>query len=239
MLILSSVNTPIARALAVLFFAFICVSSANAYNPLKEKLPDCPVVPGATWYWIGQSMVVNDLPMSVKYFEFSGDEDAVVAFYTNYWRTNGHGAVKDQRLDKTRIISQELDGFFTSVQIVSAGKGVTGKIVVSLSPAHAKRTSKTVLPMPPGSTTASRVLSQDGPLYSETLTLIVDRSVDFTWSYYQNQLANAGWTKVKEETSDVRLMGQFQSPEGLLQITIKPLPGSSRKRCQILVHWMK
>lgn len=218
---------------------FLISSWAVAYDPLQENLPECPVVPGATWQWVGQKMVVNDLPMSVKIFEYAGTEEELVRFYTDYWRTSGHGTVKDNRFGETRVLSQQLGAYFSSVQFQSGGQKINGKIVVSLAPTETKHASKTSLPVPPGSTTASRVLSQDGALYSETLTLLVDRGVDFTWTYYQNQLVNAGWIKLKHDASEARISGHFQSERGVLQITIKPLPGNGRKRCQVLVHWMK
>lgn len=227
------------RLIALLILSVMLSSTVHAYDPLEEKLPDCPVIPGATWYWIGKSMVVNDMPMSIKYFEYQGQEEAIAEFYTKYWKTSGHGAVNDRKFGNTRIISQELDGFFSSVQMIVSGSVVTGKIVVSLSPSSVKRNGKTILPLPPGSTIASRVQSKDGALYSETLTLIAQRSVDFTWSYYQNQLAGAGWGKVKEDKAGTHVTAQFQSESGLLQITIKPLPGQARNQSQILVHWMK
>lgn len=224
---------------AILVAWFLTINNAAAYEPLNEKLPDCPVMPGAKWQWVGRSMVVNGIPMSIKLFSLHGSSGDLVEFYNSYWRTRGHGAVTDKLFGSTRILGYELDGYFTSVQFVDEMGSISGKIVVSLSPAVIRPSKKSTLPVPPGSTVVSRIESKDEAAFSESLTVLVDRSTSFTEQYYQNQLIHAGWQLVREDRKSMDWAAQFQSEVGTLQINIKPLPGQDRNRSKILVHWLK
>lgn len=46
-------------------------------DPINIQLPDMPVPKGASWYWIGERMSQNGMPMSVKRVIYSGDIDSL------------------------------------------------------------------------------------------------------------------------------------------------------------------
>lgn len=214
-------------------------SSSNAYDPLTVTLPDAPVIPGASWFWVGRKMAIDGLPISIKMFTFFGKEEELTRFYDSEWQTAGHGQLVVRKLAGTNVLGHELDGYYTSVQYTVLGEKIDGKIVVSVVPTKMYHQSKSTIPTPPGAKVISRVESLDDGRRSETLTLVLMKSMEMGRDYYLNQLETMGWKQLFASRDPTGYLGQFQSNDGQLQINIKPLPASNGKSSQILVHWLK
>jgi len=227
-------------AVACLLFVPFCNVHAGSRDPLLVQLPDLPVIPGASWSWVGARMAINGVPMSIKTFEFLGSEQQIVRYYTNLWKLKGHGQSVAKDFGSKRIIGYELDGFYSSVQYRQEGPFVKGKLVVTKLQLRAGSSKKSRIPKPPSSKRISRVESLDGGQRTETVTFESNKTVDFNMRYYENQYDNDGWklayAKVGEGNAVIR---HYQRNGELMQITITQLSGDGRRRSHILVHWIK
>ena len=199
-----------------------------------------PAPNGASWHWVGQHMAYNDIPMSIKLFEYAGSEEAVETFYRDYWRLSGHGQLAVKNFGLYKILSHDLRGFYTTVQYRLENGFVKGKVVVTESLKRARSSRKSNLPVPPSAKIASKVETRDGAKRSETLTIESFKDIDFNKGYYENQLDSDGWHLVYQSGDDRHTLVQhYQKSSELLQITIKNLSGIDKNRTQILLHWVE
>ncbi len=120
-------------ALAFISFFFSVHAFGLGLDPLDSDLPEVPAPGGASWYWVSKNMAYNGLPMSIKMFEFAGTADQVKSFYRNYWRMEGHGQTSEKDFGIYTILSQDLRGYYTTVQFRLENGFIKGKIVVSES----------------------------------------------------------------------------------------------------------
>ena len=209
-------------------------------DALNVDLPDVPAPNGATWYWVSKNMAYNGLPMSIKMFEFAGTEEQVKSFYRNYFRMEGHGQTSEKNFGLYTILSQDLRGYYVTVQYRLENGFMKGKIVASESPGKRLSDKKSQLQVPPGATIASKVESQDNGTRTETLTIESHKRVDFNRNYYENQLDFQDWKRVFQTgDGDNAIVQHYQRNSELLQITIKKLTGIDRNRSHILIHWTK
>lgn len=227
-------------ALAFISFFFSVHAFGLGLDPLDSDLPEVPAPGGASWYWVSKNMAYNGLPMSIKMFEFAGTADQVKSFYRNYWRMEGHGQTSEKDFGIYTILSQDLRGYYTTVQFRLENGFIKGKIVVSESPGKRRSDKKSKLPVPPGAKIASKVESLDDGRRTETLTIESHKRLDFNRSYYENQMDFQGWKLVYQTgDSENSLVQHYQRSSELLQITIKKLTGIDRNRSHILIHWIK
>ena len=222
------------------FLIFILPAYALGWDPLDVDLPEVPAPDGASWYWVSKNMAYNGLPMSVKMFEFAGTADQVKSFYRNYWRMKGHGQTSEKDLGLYTILSQDLRGYYTTVQYRLENGFIKGKIVVTESPDRRRSDKKSKLPVPPGANVASKVESLDDGRRTETLTIESYKRVDFNRRYYENQMDFQGWKLVYQAgDGENSVVQHYQRSSELLQITIKKLTGIDRNRSHVLIHWIK
>jgi len=220
-----------------------CIYSINvqgkARDPLQVQLPNLPVIPGASWTWVGQDMALNGVPMSIKTFEYRGTESELERFYISLWKSKGHGQYRAKDLGKYRIIGHELDGFYASVQYSQVGGLVKGKLVVTEVQTRTKRRYKVTVPQPPSSKLLSRIDSLDGNRRAETVTFESTKGVDFNSRYYENQLTRKDWLLVFQRTPSRNLsIRHYKKGSSLMQVTCKRLPGA-RKGSHLIVHHIK
>lgn len=228
--------------LVSLLFISIFTTPALAYrgDPLLVELPDVPAPPGSSWNWVSRQMSYNGLPMSIKMFEVLGQYRDVEQFYSNLWKTTGHGKTDARDFGVYRIMGYELRGIYVSVQFRQEDNWVRGKIVVSESPNKRRPNFKTKLPKPPSSTVASVVESLDRGKRAETVTIESNKSVAFNKQYYENQLRSREWSLVYASGDGKNGSVQhYQKGSEQLQITIKKLTGIDNNRSEILIHWIK
>lgn len=224
----------------ILWFLVASNCLALRSDPLKTRLPNVPVPDAASWYWVGERMAYNGLPMSIKMFRYPGTEKSLQAFYRNYWRLQGHGQLVEKDFGAHKLMSYDLRGIYTSVQYRTSLAGVEGKLVVTESPGRRRPDRKSRLPVPPTAVIASKVETLDGSTRSETLTIESFKTLDFNKRYYENQLLFDQW-KLVFTSGDGRQSSiqHYQKGADQLQITIKKLSGIDKNHSQILLHWIK
>lgn len=163
----------------------------------------------------------------------------MIAHFESVWSTLGHGTTVRSRIGPKSVLIDDLSDFYTTVQYEVQGEHITGSITVSVPLSEKRKPSKPLIASPPGSKTVSHIESNDLGIYSETITLMSRRSVDFNSGYYENQLRNKGWLKIDNRCSLASCDGQYQSTQGQLQISIKDLPAGSGNGSRILIHLIK
>ena len=215
-------------------------SYGRALDPLAVELPDLPIIPGASWHWVGRQMAIDGTPMSVKIFEYAGQEADIEKFYVKLWKFSGHGQYKAKNWGREKLIGHELDGFYASVQYHQEGSLVKGKVVVTEVGGNYRRASKSTIPKPRSAQLINKLDSIDAGKRAETVTFDSNKGVDFNTRYYENQYENKGWSLVlvRDPSEDVSIR-HFQQGRELVQVTVKRLPGSDKNRTHIVVHWIK
>jgi hypothetical protein len=184
-------------------------------------------------------MVVDGLPMSVKTFTFPGSETDLKAHFNGFWRTQSNGKFFQSMLGLTHFMGHSNADRYVTVQYTITDGVIQGKIVTTPPPLTGKRRIKPSLPVPPGSKLVNLIQSRDGGQDFETMTLDTRQRVRQNAAYYENQLKNRGWTRIYVNGEGEYHSAQYQSSEGLLQISIKHLPGMDRNSSRVLIHLIK
>lgn len=213
--------------------------AAKARDPLEARLPQLEVMPGAEWYWVGEHMALNNIPMSVRLFSYSGKAEEVEKFYLSRWKVKGHGKTRQQRVGDLTILTYELNGFLYSVQFAEKGGIVEGKLVVSPTPSHYRSHTRSAMPLAPSSKVQSKVETLESGRRSETLTIDSRLPWRQLETYYLDQLHNDDWEKYSYSEQGEGSVTSFQRRGELLQLTIKGLQGRNSSFSQALIHWLK
>lgn len=227
--------------LCLLCFVFLGSSWAyGARDPLDVSLPDIEIMPGATWYGMGQRMALNGVPVSVKIFSYRGRIEDVEQYYLDLLRSKGHGKLKQTRMSDRVILAYQLDGFHYSIQMALSKGVVEGKTMVTPSPLEFRTSMKTTLPVPPRSTVLSKVESLDAGRRAETLTMDSRFDVAYVVDFYLDQLGQDKW-QLFSRSGDGKNSAvlSFQRGSELLQLTVKGLQGNNSQKCQFLINWVK
>ena len=233
------------RRLAVFVLTcFFVVAGKPVYaisrDPLTVSLPQIQIMPGAQWYWVGEHMALNGMPMSIKMFTYRGKIEDVVSFYLSYWKSLGNGKINQNTFGSKKILGYELDGFYYSVQFESAQGVVQGKAVVTPTPLNYSTSKKSTLPIPPRTTVLSKVESLDYGRREETLSMQANIGISYVVEYYKDQLPQDGW-KLFSSNGDMQnsVVLSFQRDGELLQLTATALQHNNSLQCQFLIHWIK
>lgn len=209
-------------------------------DPLTVNLPFVEIMPGAEWFWVGERMAVNGVPMAVKMFSYRGKGEDVIQYYRSLWKVKGHGKVSERKLGSRTILGYELHGFYYTIQYEESGGMVQGKAVVTPTPLNYKTSKSSQLPVPPRSKVYSKVESLDAGRREETLSLEVRFDVSYVTDFYRRELNAQGWHLFSSagEPSKSAVMS-FQRGGELLQLTAKALQHNNSQRTQLLIHWLK
>lgn len=237
-------NSQWRRFAGYLIFFYLLASPLLSYavsrDPLDVELPELEVVSGANWYWAGQRMAVNNIPMSVKIFSYPGSVEEVKQYYLSLWKVKGHGKLSQKHIGDLVILGYELNGIQYSVQFSQQGQVVDGKIVVSPTPLNYKYNRKTTFPLPPRAKVASKVESLEMGRRSETLTVDVSLGVEQVLYFYMDQLNVDGWKQYSVSgDGHSGAVVSFQRGAELLQLNIKALQGRNSSFSQVLINWIK
>jgi hypothetical protein len=222
--------------------SWLCAIPALAISkdPLAVDLPALEIMPQAQWYWVGQHMAVNEVPMAIKMFTYRGKGEDVAAFYRSLWKGKGHGKLSERAMGQRMILGYELDGFYYTIQYEESGGVVQGKAVVTPTPLNYKSSKKTQLPLPPRAKVYSKVESLDLGKREETLSLETSFDVSYVTDFYKRELGLDGW-HLFSASGDLRKSAvmSFQRGGELLQLTAKALQHSNSHGTQLLIHWLK
>lgn len=209
-------------------------------DPLSVELPELEVIDGASWYWAGRRMAVNNVPMSIKLFSYPGKPEDVKAYYLSLLKVKGHGKLSQKAIGDMAIIGFQLDGFQYSVQFSQQGDLVDGKIVVTPSPLNYRESKNTGLPLPPRSKVSSVVKSLEAGQRSESVTFETSLGVAHVLDFYASELLNDGWRRYSGSgDGDQGAVVSFQRGGELLQLNIKGLQGANSTFTQVLINWIK
>ncbi len=209
-------------------------------DPLSVGLPEIEIIPGAEWYWAGQHMALNGVPMAVKMFNYKGRMDDVKKYYEDWLKSQGHGKLNQSSLGQKTVLGYQLREFYFSIQMEESGGIVQGKAVVTPTPLNYRIEKKTTLPLPPRSNVLSRLESLDGGRRAETLTADSRFNLDYVVNFYRDQLTGDGW-QLFSQSGDLKSSAvlSFQRGAELLQLTAKGLQHNNSQKVQFLINWIK
>ena len=225
---------------AVLALAVSINVQARPRDPLSVELPQLEAIPGAEWFWVAQRMARNNVPMTIKMFNYRGDAEEVQKYYVGLWKTKGHGKSRTKIIGDLIILSTDIDGYVYSAQFSQKGDYVKGKLVVSPTPLNAKYEKKSELPIPPRSSIENKIESLDGARRSETLNIESRLRVPQIVDFYSIEMDRQGWKQYASSGNgrDSAVVS-FQRGGELLQLTVTGLQGRNSKFSEVLIHWIK
>lgn len=232
------------QSLRVVCLSFLLIS-IPAYSlsrdPLSVELPEVEMIPGSTWFWVGERMALNGVPMSIKAFRYRGRIDDVTQFYRNQLRSMGHGKLRESRLRDRVILGYQLGEHYITIQMDAGAQGeVQGKAVVTPSALNFKVSLATDLPLPPKTSVISVVQSLDAGRRSETVSANCDMDAAYVVDFYLEQLNMEGWQVFsRNQRSKDSGVVSFQRGAELLQLTVKGLQGNNSQSAQFLINWVK
>lgn len=221
-------------------FAGAPVTYGAGRDPLQVHMPDIDIMPGASWYTLGDRMALNGVPMTIKFFTYRGRIEDVEQYYLGLLRSTGHGKLSQRRLRDRVILGYQLGEYQYSIQMQSARGVVEGKAMVTPSALNFRPSMKTELPLPPRSTVLSKVESLDAGRRAETLTLDSRFDVAYVVDFYLDQLGQDRW-QLFSRSGDGKNSAvlSFQRGPELLQLTVKGLQANNSQKCQFLINWVK
>lgn len=218
-------------------------ASAHAISrdPLSVDLPEVEMMPGSSWFWVGQHMALNGVPMSVKAFTYKGRIDDIAQFYRNQLRAMGHGKLRESKLRDRVILGYQLGEHYYTIQMDRGSGGqIQGKVVVTPTALNFKVSLNTELPLPPRTKVISVLQSLDAGRRSETVSASCSMDVGYVVDFYVEQLAIDGWKLFSRgrRTEDSSVIS-FQRGAELLQLTVKGLQANNSQSSQFLINWAK
>lgn len=226
---------------AILFLVFFTsYALAFSQDPLTVRLPGLEMMPNTEWFWVGEHMAINGVPMAVKMFTYRGSSDDVIQFYRSVWKGKGHGKLKERKFGDRVVLGYELDGFYYTVQFHETPGLIQGKAVVTPTPLNYKSSKKSSLPIPPRSRVLSKVESLDLGRREETLSIESKFDVSYVVDFYKRQLGDDNWQlfSASGNQRDSAVIS-FQRGSELLQLTAKRLQHNNSHPTQLLIHWIK
>lgn len=237
-MIYKSVRIAVVATCLILFgsHAFGAISK----DPLTVELPALEMMPGMSWFLLGERMAINGVPIKIQQFVFKGKVEDVALFYRGVFKTKGHGKLSEKHLGADTLIGYELGELYYSVQMHQEAQKVVGRTAVTPSPLNYKVSMKTTLPLPPRSNVLSKVESLDAGRKAETLTVDSKMDVRYIVNYYFEQFQQDGW-QVFSKGGDLESSAvvSFQRGGELIQLTVKGLQHSNSQKTQFLINWLK
>ncbi len=161
--------------------------------------PRFPPPPDATVGMLGESMVVNGLPINIRQFRSKKSVHDVLEFYRQYWPKGTEerpGYTETDILEPWQIITRVEDGYLMTVQVTEQGEdGSQGLLGISKLPNPEKALPKPGKNFPKlnGSTVFNDIESRDIGKRGRTVQLHNTYSVETNANFYRNHFSNQGW----------------------------------------------
>lgn len=230
---------PLKQQLILLMVA-LSMATTNVFGKdgLGIKFPQTLPPAGSQWVWVGKQMMVDGIPMSMKTFSFSGQEQQLVSHFENDWKTQGHGTYSRKILGPKRFLTYVTQDFITTVEYMMHAGGYSGTIAVS-SPKRFRTKIHPSILKPPSARVVSNIESLDEGVYSQSVTFLSRKGHAYNVEYYKSQMRAQGWLQVSGRCEPSGCNLHLQSSVGQLQISIKDLPGDNGKGSRILFHLIK
>jgi hypothetical protein len=146
---------------------------------------------------VGESMVVNGLPVQIQQVSSRDDMKTVIERVKQAWSEAGY-AVKTRELAQWQIVSALSDQCLTTLQLTQSN-GTVGFLAIS-EPAKAKDRAVVLkhldVPLPSGAHVVSSLSAKDGPRSSTTTMITSQRSVTDLRDHFAEGLREAGYGNV-------------------------------------------
>lgn len=214
---------------------------AQASGANVEPLPTLDVYPDARATWIAQRAAMNGLPISIRAFSTNDVPSDVIAFYRRLWRGQGVARAGEAAFGGFRSVGVEMDGYFYTVQVRSAGKGAEGVLVVSATPERVIADKTSSFPVVAGDRIMEKIEAIDLGVRAETLIVASSRSVETSIAEYRRNLLQNGWQLVASPGEDLtrnRSLLTFQKGPQQCQVTVVA-GGGHGGETKIFIHWIK
>lgn len=229
---------------SLFFLSMLWFPTANAGDPLMERLPSFKIMHGMSAQWVAEKMSYNGLPMSVQTFATSRSVQEVLSFYDHRWKSLLGGQISRSRSGEFETVGVQQGDYFLSVQARPAQKGSEGTLVVSATPQSRKysRDERTRFPLVPGSDLVSKIESMDAGIRAETLVIVNDRSAKSNDVWLSAALNRKGWAKQKlstEQQGFTERVLNFQKGSQLCQVAVVENSPEHQGRTMMLVNWIK
>lgn len=162
-------------------------------------VPDFPPPPDAMVGLVGESMVVNGIPMHIRQFASKRSVLDVLDFYRQYWPKGTEkkpGYTETDALAPWQIITRVEDGYLMTVQVTEDGdQGSSG--LLGLSKLPDPENDLPVLgrdfPAMRGSKVFNDIESKDLGKQGRTLQIFNHFSVETNANFYRDHYSNHGW----------------------------------------------
>lgn len=144
---------------------------------------------------MGDKMVVNGIPMTVRAFHTAMPAEEVVNMVQDAWDKNrDRTSVTRTRMPPWTVLNQTVGTEHRSFQIKASPNGGYEGFVALTSPALA-REPKPLIRLPPEMTPVQIVDSVDNGRSSQQIVAVSKRSMDATGAALEASLKAAGWTR--------------------------------------------
>lgn len=180
---------------ASLLCAGLCFMFSNVW-----AAPKFPAPPDSTVGMLGESMVVNGIPMHIRQFVSRKSVHDVLEYYRQYWPKGTEekpGYTETDILTPWNIITRVEDGYLMTLQVTEQGdRGSHGLLGMSKLP-NLERDLPVLgkdFPKMRGSTVFNDIHSKDIGKQGRTLQLSNQFSVETNANYYRDHYTNQGWS---------------------------------------------
>lgn len=155
---------------------------------------------------VGEQMIINGLPSSVRYFEAPRDIDDLLDFYRRQWRHAGGKSSPGYREAEVlpwHIISR-LDGrYLYTVQVQESGPfTISGYLAVTDLKTASRKNHEINAPKMSGSRLLNRSTSVDPGKTGHTLMIANAYSLTGNLQYYRDYYRERGWIKLVDMEVD-------------------------------------
>jgi len=183
--------TPATRAGRwILASVIFCAMPAWAFGANWQDIPDTIAL-----QHMGDSMVVNGIPMSVRAFNTNLPSEQVVQLVQNAWERNkDRTSVIRTSMPPWTILNQTVGKEHRSFQIRPGKKGGFEGFVALTSPELA-REPRPAIRLPSGLTPVQIVDSVDNGRSSQQIIAVSTRSIEATSAALEANLKAAGWQR--------------------------------------------
>jgi hypothetical protein len=177
--------------ISILLIAMVSSSSLLA-------APKFPPPPDSTIGKLGESMIVNGIPMDVRQFVSRRSVEQVLEFYRQYWPKGTEkepGYTETDILEPWNMITRVEDGYLMTVQVMDHdGRGSSGLLGMSRlpDPERLPELGKG-FPKLKGSHVMNDVVTKDIGKHGRTLQLANRASVENNANFYRDHFVNQGW----------------------------------------------
>jgi hypothetical protein len=178
------------RSLPTLVMALACLLPVSVIAAQWQDIPEAIVL-----QTMGDRMVVNGIPMSVRAFNTRLPAEDVVQLVQSSWERNkDRTSVTRTSMPPWTVLNQTVGREHRSFQIKPDRQGGFEGFVALTSPQQA-REPKPAIRLPAGITALQIVDSVDSGRTSQQIIAVSDRSIDATAAALEATLKASGWER--------------------------------------------